>query len=279
MNRLETVRDFYAKLVTGQAGVPATEVQLSDAFATVPREKFIGPGLWQAVTKTGYVTIPSDDPIFLYQDIAIGLLPERHINNGQPSLHARCLAALQIKAGETLLHVGAGSGYYSAMLAKLTGPSGSVIAYEVDQALAARATANLFEYSNLKVQHRSGVGGPLPRCNVIYVNAGATDPTAVWLESLHPGGRLLFPLTSAQGVGGMLLVTRTGDKSFAARFVSQAAFIHCLGASDDETGQRLTEAPKKGGFWNVQSLRCATQPDDTCTFAGRGWWLSSSAPA
>jgi len=276
MNQLEAVRSFYARFVTGQAGVPATEAPLIKAFAAVPREKFIGPGPWQAVTKMGYVTIPSDDPVFLYQDFAVGLKPERQINNGQPSLHARCLAALQIKAGETLLHVGAGSGYYSAMLAELTGPSGSVIACEVDQALAARATANLSAYSNLKVQYGSGVEVPLPRCHVIYVNAGATDPMPAWLESLLPGGRLLFPLTSTQGVGGMLLVTQTGNRGFAARFVSPAAFIHCLGARDDETGKRLIDAFKQGGLWNVQSLRRGTQRDSTCAFAGRDWWLSTA---
>jgi protein-L-isoaspartate(D-aspartate) O-methyltransferase len=51
MNRLEAVRAFYARLVIGQAALPATAVRLIDAFATIPRERFIGPGPWQAVTR------------------------------------------------------------------------------------------------------------------------------------------------------------------------------------------------------------------------------------
>ena len=63
---------------------------------------------------------PSNDPAFLYQDILIAIAPERHINNGEPSLHALCLTALNITEGETIIHIGAGTGYYTAILAELT---------------------------------------------------------------------------------------------------------------------------------------------------------------
>jgi len=285
MNRLETFRSCYAWLMTANAGVPADASGLREAFAAVPRERFLGPGPWRVVTPLGYVAKPCDDPAFLYQDLAFALEPDKQINNGQPSLHARCLAALEIKAGERVIHVGAGTGYYSALLAKLTGPSGSVVAYEVDQDLAAKAAANLAEYPNLTVVPRSGLEGALPACDVLYVSAGATAPMDAWLESLLPGGRLLFPLTGAKGIGAMLLVTRTSESSFAARFVCQAAFIHCVGARDDETAQKLAEAFKQGGLWNLQregglwtvrSLRRDSEPDATCWFAGRGWWLSAA---
>jgi protein-L-isoaspartate(D-aspartate) O-methyltransferase len=117
----------------------------------------------------------------------------------------------------------------------------------------------------------------LPTCDVIYVNAGATDPMDVWLDALRPGGRVLFPLTPAQGAGGMLLLTRTAaDGGFTARFVCQAMFIPCFGARDDEVAKRLTEAFQAGGLRNVQSLRRHTPPDSTCWCSGRGWWLSTA---
>lgn len=276
MDPLETHRAFYAKLVTANAGVPPTD-RLVTAFASVPRERFVGPGPWRVFTPGGYVATPHD-PAFLYQDVVVALKSEAQINNGQPTLHAACLAALRIELGEALVHVGAGSGYYSAILAELTGPTGSVVAYEVDGELAQRATDNLAEYSHVTVQHRSGSEGPLPECDVIYVSAGATDPMDVWLDALRPGGRLLFPLTAAQGAGGMLLLTRRAGNQWAARFVCQAVFIPCLGARDDEVAKRLAEAFKGGGLRDVQSLRRHSSPDATSWCVGRGWWLSTALP-
>jgi protein-L-isoaspartate(D-aspartate) O-methyltransferase len=291
MNRLEAFRASYARLVATIAGVPADSTESTpfiEAFSSVPREQFIGAGPWRIVTNSGYVTVPVDDPAFLYQDFAVALQPDKHINNGQPSLHVRCLAALQIKKGEKVIHVGAGTGYYTALLATLVGGSGSVIAYEVDQQLADKAAANLKDYSNVSVQNRSGVEGPLPECDVIYVNAGATGPMDAWLDALHAGGRLLFPLTVTNGFGAMLLVTRKTENEFAAKFVIQAAFVHCLGARDEQVGKKLVEAFKtggmgnyqrQGGMWDVRSLRRDSQPDRSCWFAGNGWWLSTAEPA
>lgn len=276
MDRLEAHKLFYAQLVTANAGVPATEQNLIEAFASTPREKFVGAGPWQIFTRVGYIQTPSDDPALLYQDITVALKSEEQINNGQPTLHAVCLAVLGVKEGEVVVHIGAGTGYYSALLAKLTGPTGCVFACEIDQDLAERATKNLAEYSNITVHHRSGAEGEFPTCDIVYVSAGATAPLAVWLDSLRTGGRLLFPLTPAQGGGGMLLVTRTATSRFASQFVCGAMFIPCVGARDDETAQKLSDAFKRGDMGNVRSLRRDTSPDASCWCSGRGWWLSTS---
>jgi Protein-L-isoaspartate(D-aspartate) O-methyltransferase (PCMT) len=81
-----------------------------------------------------YVDTPSDDLAFLYQDVVVALVPRRELNNGEPHLYARCLAALAISGGEWA--VGSGTGYYTAILAHLVGPTGTVVAYEIDQDLA-----------------------------------------------------------------------------------------------------------------------------------------------
>lgn len=276
MDRLEAHRLFFAQLVTANAGVPATEQSLVEAFASTPRERFVGVGPWEVYTRAGYIRTPSDDPALLYQDITVALKSAEQINNGQPLLHAVCLAALGVKEGEVVLHIGAGTGYYSALLARLTGPKGSVFAYEVDQYLAEQATKNLAEYPNVKVYHRSGSEGEFPKCDIVYVNAGATAPLDVWLDSLQPGGRLLFPLTPAQGAGAMLLVRRTATGRFAAQFVCAAMFIPCVGARDDETAQKLSAGFKRGDMGSVRSLHRNSSPDNTCWCSGRGWWLSTS---
>jgi protein-L-isoaspartate(D-aspartate) O-methyltransferase len=286
-------RVFFAKLVTSAANASKND-RLREAFATTPREQFVGPGPWKIFAGGSLVETPTNDPAFLYQDVVVALAPERHINNGQPVLHAMCLAALNIQPGEAIAHIGAGTGYYTAILAKLTGPSGPVIAYEIEADLAARAATNLYDVRNVTVENRNAADGPLPPSDVIYVNAGATGPLDTWLDALRPGGRLLFPLTSSDGPGGapgpgaMLLITRPQNASpdappapveiLAARFLSAAIFIHCTGARDDATGAKLAEAFKRADARNVHSLHRHTAPDSTAWCAGKTWWLSTAAP-
>jgi protein-L-isoaspartate(D-aspartate) O-methyltransferase len=282
VERLEAHRTFFANLITASAGLPSG--RLSEAFAATPRERFVGPGPWKIFTSVGYITTPTDDPAFLYQDVTVALSEASKINNGQPVLHAVSLATLNPQDGETALHIGAGTGYYTAVLARLTGPTGKVFAYEIEPALAERATANLADIPNVVVNLRSGAEGPLPACNLIYVNAGATAPLDAWLDALLPGGRLLFPLTpdgpgGTPGAGGMLLITRVPPDSYSARFLMPVMFIPCVGARDDETAKKLAEAFKRGDLRNVRSLRRNTPPDDTCWCSGNGWWLSTAESA
>jgi protein-L-isoaspartate(D-aspartate) O-methyltransferase len=281
VDRLEAHRCFYANLITASAGAMKNE-RLKEAFASTPRERFVGRGPWKIFAGGNYVETPTDDPAFLYQDVVVALAPERRINNGQPVLHAMNLAALDVKQGEKVLHVGAGTGYYTAVLARLTGATGTVEAYEIEQDLAKKAIENLSDLSNVTVEERSGSEAPLPVCDAIYVNAGATAPLKVWLDAMQTNGRLLFPLTPADGpggipgAGGMLLVTRSGADRFDARFVCPAMFVPCFGARDDETAQKLSAAFKRGELQRVKSLRRNSQPDDTCWCAGDGWWLSNA---
>ena len=197
-------------------------------------------------------------------------------------LHAVGLATLNPQSGETAVHVGAGTGYYTALLARLVSPGGQVFAYEIEPGLAERAKANLSDLANVTVYARSGAEGPLPSCNLIYVNAGATAPLDIWLDALLPAGRLLFPLTpdganGMPGAGGMLLITRTAAGSFDARFTMPVMFIPCMGARDPEMAKKLAEAFQRSDMRNVCSLRRNTSPDETCWCSGQGWWLSTAA--
>jgi protein-L-isoaspartate(D-aspartate) O-methyltransferase len=257
------------------AGTPAVEDRLTRAFEAVARERFLEKGPWKVYTPGGYITTPTDDPAFLYEDIIVLLTEDGPINNGQPSLHATSLGRVNPGYGETVLHIGAGSGYYTAILAMLVGPTGTVVAYEIQRRLADWAAANLAEYSNVTVRHRSGSVGPLPYADVIYVSAGATAPLGIWLDALRPNGRLIFPLTPAEGVGAMLLVTRRSGDRFDASFVSPAMFVPCMGGRDDTTARSLTDAFRRGGLESVSSLYRKKPVDETCWFAGDGWWLST----
>ncbi len=272
------LRAYYARLVAGKAGT--NDQKLIEAFATIERERFVGPGPWKVTDFAGgYIDTPSDDLAYLYQDVVVALIPERRLNNGEPQLHARCLAALQIKSGETAVHIGSGTGYYTAIVAHLVGPTGTVIAYEIVPELAAKAATNLAPWPNVSVEAKSATADSLPACDIVYVSAGATRPPDAWLDALRLGGRLLFPLTPNVGLGAMLLVTRTTANDFDARFVQPATFIYCEGARDSGEGDELAKAFALGTWRQVKSLRRGTPPDESCWYAGEGWWLSTRSNA
>ena len=172
------------------------------------RERFAGAGPWHIWTPQGYAVTASDDPEALYRDVVVALDKDKGINIGEPSYHARCLNALMVRSGETVVHIGGGVGYYTAILSELVGPTGTVVSFEIEPSLVARARSNLAGRGNVEIRLQSGSDGPLPSADVIYVNAGATYPPRTWLEALRPGGRLMFPLTGTSGPGWMLRVER-----------------------------------------------------------------------
>src|SRR6202040_3278591 len=143
----------------------------------------------------GYRATPDADPIYLYTDDVIGILPKRNLNNGQPSLHAALIAAAAPQPGEHVLHIGAGVGYYTAILTELVGTTGRVTAIEYDAELAARATANLAQTPHVRVVHGDGTRIAFEPADVIYVNAGATRPADAMPTS--PRSPLSFEARSA----------------------------------------------------------------------------------
>lgn len=168
-----------------------------------------------------------------------GLIPERRVNNGQPSLHATLIAAAAPSDGERVVHVGAGVGYYSAIMAYLVGATGRVTAIEIDPGLARCARANVVDWPQVTVVHGDGTSMTYSPANVIYVNAGVTHPANIWLDALADGGRLILPLTTIDGFippklmdprphGGVFLITRRGT-GFQARMLAPLSIIPCEG--------------------------------------------------
>jgi hypothetical protein len=98
---------------------------LIDAFATVPRERFIGPGPWRVLSPMAmaeYRTTEDADRRHLYHDVLIAIDEERRLNNGQPSLWARMYDQLASSRGDHVVHVGAGIGITAPSSPKLSAP-------------------------------------------------------------------------------------------------------------------------------------------------------------
>jgi protein-L-isoaspartate(D-aspartate) O-methyltransferase len=138
-SELSIIRAAYAKQTLAAAGA-VDNVRLEAALGATRREDFLGAGPWRMLRRfQDYVTTPDADPVYLYTDDLVGILPERRINNGQPSLHAHLIHQASPRAGEHVVHIGAGTGYYTAILAHMVGASGRVTGIEYEPELAARA--------------------------------------------------------------------------------------------------------------------------------------------
>jgi len=286
---LGLVRRAYAKEIMAAAGIPDARVET--AFAKVRREDFVGPGPWSIIGWQGqwqgdYIPTPSADPAYLYLDHVVAILPHRHLYNGQPSLHAKLLAHAGLQEGDHAVHVGAGTGYYTAIMAHLVGRSGRVTATELDPELAARAQINLSPYPNVQVICGNGAIVPFDTADVIYVNAGATCPTDLWLDGLAEGGRLILPLTTNRGFGrndpplpierrGAVFRIERRSSEFLARWISGVAIFPCEGARDPLSEAALAEAFAKGGWQRVTGLcRSDDVPEDRCWLRAPGWCLT-----
>ena len=93
-----------------------------NAFAAAPREQFVGPGPWRIKSPMDlaeYWTTDNANPRHVYHDVLIALDEWRGINNGQPSLWAYLFDRLDLVPGEQVLHLGCGTGYYTAIIAEL----------------------------------------------------------------------------------------------------------------------------------------------------------------
>jgi protein-L-isoaspartate(D-aspartate) O-methyltransferase len=232
-----------------------------------------------------YVTTPDADPVYLYTDNLFGILPERRLNNGQPSLHARLIDQAPPAAGQHVVHIGAGTGYYTAIMAHLTGPSGRVTGIEYEPELAARAKANFATSSNVDIVEGDGTSIPFDQADVIYVNAGCTRPAENWLDRLADGGRLILPMTSDKGfraaapermasAGAVFRIERRGQDYFAS-WISAVAIFPCAGSRDEVSELALADAFEKGGWQKVTRLyRDQEIPDERCWVRGPGWCLA-----
>jgi protein-L-isoaspartate(D-aspartate) O-methyltransferase len=281
---IEIIRRAYAKRVMFTART--SDRRVAAAFAAVPREKFLGPGPWQIVrwsfvsNHRGYVRTPSGDPVYIYDDVVVALLPERNLNNGQPSLHAWLIASAAPKAGEHIVHIGVGFGYYTAILAHLAGRRGKVTAIEYDADLAARSARTLAAWPQATVVAGDGTSVDFPPADVIYVNAGATHPLPHWLDRLAEGGRLIVPLTEAgfpmgdARRGAVFRIERQGQ-DYLARRISPVAIFPCAGGRNEEAASALAVAFSQGGAENVTRLyRHDTVPEEDCWLRGKGWCLA-----
>lgn len=245
---------------------------LRRAFAEVPRERFLPPGPWLDMGEgpgpqtAGYRSTPDADLARVYRDVAIAIDPGRLLNNSQPSLLAGVFDALDVRSGETVLHLGCSTGYYTAILARLIAPGGRVVAYEIAPDIARRARRALRRERGVELRQEDALEAALPAADVVWIDAGVTRVRTAWLDALRPGGRLAVPLTAVRApiraarlvrthIGRVLFVRREAS-GFSARFGPGLAIMALHGGRDPDEQRILDAAYREGGYAEVRSLRC-----------------------
>jgi protein-L-isoaspartate(D-aspartate) O-methyltransferase len=151
--------------------------------------------------------------------------------NSQPTTVRNMLVLLDVRDGDRVLDVGSGSGWTTALLARLTGPTGRVHGVELEPDLVEFGTRNLAEF------HRStdaaigwasiqsaepGILG-LPSTapyDRILVSAEAADLPAALVDQLALSGRLVMPVA-----GRLAVVERSSDGDVKERRVGYYAFV------------------------------------------------------
>jgi protein-L-isoaspartate(D-aspartate) O-methyltransferase len=182
---------------------PAGTVEIVDAvdaaFAAIPRAGFLPRS---AVHRASY-----DGPI-----------PIGHgQTNSQPRTVENMLRLLEVRAGDRVLDVGSGSGWTTALLAHLVGPTGSVLGVEIRPALVALGAENVraarLPWASVEPADPDALGCPeqAPFDRILVSAVARTLPEEL-VDQLGDGGRLVIPVD-----GTLLLVVRRGEERVVTR--------------------------------------------------------------
>ena len=182
------------------------------AMREVPREVFVGDRYHE----------------FAYEDSPLPIEDGQTIS--QPYIVALMIEAAHVRPGDTVLEIGAGSGYASAVLSRI---AQHVHAIEWHRSLAdvARSRLRMLGYRNVTVLQGDGsIGCPAHApFDVIIVSAGGPDVPEPLLRQLCIGGRLIIPVGHEPRTQELLKIERTGENQFERDSLGQVRFVPLIG--------------------------------------------------
>ena len=175
------------------AADPERAADVADAMRELARERFLPP---EQRARAG-----EDHPLPLWHGQT----------SSQPSTVAAMLRLLQVPVGSRVLDVGAGSGWTTALLARLVGPDGVVLGLELDPSLAEWGAANVaacrMPWATLEPATPGALGRPVDGgWDRILVSAAPRELPEPLVDQLADGGRMVIPVRSTMH----LVVRRDG---------------------------------------------------------------------
>src|SRR3954452_1058754 len=194
------------------AGRGVRDPLVLEAMRRVPREAFVEPGFEE----------------FAYED---GPLP---IGEGQtisqPYIVALMIEAAEVRPGDRVLEVGAGSGYAAAVMSQI---ADRVYAIERIPSLgeAARCRFERLGYDNIELRVGDGTTGwpETAPFDAILVAAGGPDVPPALKEQLAIGGRLVIPVGEDLHDQTLLKITRTSETAFEGEDLGTVRFVPLIG--------------------------------------------------
>ena len=205
-----SIRAELVKKLKWEGRIKTEEVE--KAFLETPREMFVP----ESLKKYAYVDTPLE------------------IGSGQtisaPHMVAIMVEALDIKEGQKILEIGAGSGYHAAIVSKLVGKEGHVYTIERFSSLAENAKKNLKKAGITNVTTEIGDGSkgllkyaPYER---IYVTCAAPDIPPPLIKQLKDQGKLMVPV--GKMICNLELIIKKGDK-IISKDLGGCAFVPLVG--------------------------------------------------
>ncbi|MEK7612643.1 MAG: methyltransferase domain-containing protein [Patescibacteria group bacterium] len=157
--------------------------------------------------------LPEELKYAAYEDTALPIAGGQTIS--QPYTVVFMLEQLHVRPGDIILEVGYGSGWQTALLAHLTGPSGRVYAFEIVPGLCSEGAQNLQKYPHLASRVRtlcmsgqSGYAEAAPFDRIIVAAEVISVPKA-WRAQLIINGRMIYPKENA-----LILEVKKPDETF-----------------------------------------------------------------
>lgn len=204
------------------AGRGVRDRGILNAMGVVPREAFVEPAFAE----------------FAYEDGPLPIGEEQTIS--QPFVVALMIEAAEVKPGDMVLEVGAGSGYAAAVLSRI---ATRVYAIERHPSLAeaARHRFRKLQYDNILLRAGDGTRGWAEAApfNAILVAAGGPDVPYALKEQLAIGGRLVIPVGEEERRQTLRKITRTGTSSYEDENLGAVMFVPLIGEQGwTENGRR-----------------------------------------
>lgn len=209
---LRVIREHFAREAT--AGLDVTNAEkISKAFCSVAREQFLHPPPWRVQHgKFGRQckVVISNAVSDLYRDVLVEIDPERSLNNGLPSLWAYILDFCgDWSNAKTALHLGCGTGYYTAVISQLM-VGGVVYFDEIDDRLFSFAQEALSGYRNAVPGMAAGP------CDMVIYSFGVSVLDRTVVDALTDGGVIVAPVVDQSGQGRIVRLEKNG-RSLNAR--------------------------------------------------------------
>ncbi|MBT2540919.1 methyltransferase domain-containing protein [Streptomyces sp. ISL-44] len=209
------------------------------AFAAVPRHVFV-PYFWTG-RGAGHERLWAQDPdpeqrarwlrgVYADTPLATRLRDGQLVSSSsQPSLMAKMLRALEVRDGDNVLEIGAGTGYNAALLCHRLGDD-LVTTVDLDEEITESARTHLAEVGyHPVVVTGDGARGCPSRAPFDRILVTCTLPMVphAWTAQCRPGARILAPLST----GLIALTVRDADFAEGRFLHTPAYFVPLRGAT------------------------------------------------